>query len=146
MQLYDKSAYHIFNNLSLTGARFNDIMSINNWYIKDKDFIILKPNKGNNERVFKSKELDSIFLSWIEKKVDIKRLRSYSTCNRYFIHLFPINPIIQKKKRLTTHIFRHVYAKNLKKNDLSDEQIQKKLGEKELKSAQNYIYSTLYTK
>jgi hypothetical protein len=49
------------------------------------------------------------------------------------------------QKRSYTHIFRHLKAKNMKAGGSTDLQIKEYLGEKNLKSAQAYIYSEIYT-
>ena len=143
VEKYDYNAFILFNQMRLSGARFNDITDIKRWNVSDDGIFFLQPQKNNNVRIIQPDQLDDVYMQWILNGLNISNIRSYSTMKRIFYKFFPIYPIIYKQKRINTHLFRHLFAKKLHLNKITDKEIQTILGEKYLSSAKNYIYSEL---
>lgn len=137
--------FSVFQTMYKTGGRFSDIYNHQNWTVIDANYLKLTPQKNNNIRIIPASDInfylyDSILNGW-----DIGREFSYSYAKNAYNRFFPGPKLFVKSKPVTTHLFRHNKAKLLKKEGNTDSQIQQYLGEKSITSANQYIYSNIYT-
>jgi len=145
IQNFDFIKASIFNQMLLIGARFNDVYYLNNWEQIDDVFFRLKPLKNNNIRIINIKNMDPLLINQIQKKYNIYENTSYSNSLLWFKRIYENPFLFIKNKSVKTHIFRHAFAKNLKKKGKTDNEIKIILGERNQSSANQYIYSDIYT-
>jgi site-specific recombinase XerD len=135
--------FPLFDTLYRTGMRFEDCFSLVRWQILENSMVAVSTAKGSDIRLFGQSEINPSLLAAVTSgNLDFFNF-SYSTALRYFSLAFPIPNLTIGGKRVKTHIFRHNKARTLKESGLSDIEIQKYLGEKNLSSAVSYIYSTI---
>lgn len=145
IQIYNPIQASIYQNQIVTGARFNDVAKLANWSIVNDKTIKLQPQKKNDIRVFNIEELDVMLVDQLRSGYDMYRQTSYKNAVEVFNSMFPVRRMMVKNKSIKTHIFRHIKAKQLKRQELSDNDIRLYLGERSQRSANDYIYSTIYS-
>lgn len=128
----------------LTGARANDVLSFERWTLLANGNIQLAPQKGNLNRVFTPSEIDSKFYYYISNGINIFDGLFYRKYCYYVERCLYANAFTIGRKSVNTHLFRHLYAKRLQSQGLTDVVIKEKMGERKLQSAQGYIYSSIY--
>jgi integrase len=171
---HDVFIYSIIHTQFLTGLRINEVLEYNRWsvsvdisnifgdsgffkpnffeiqsldYIKFNNYetYTVKTEKKSNDRSFNYDELNNIFADCLKNNTTYILPQNYRYISRAFRKLLPITNIYIGNKPVNTHIFRHYKAKQLKNKGYTDEQIKDYLGEKDLKNAQTYINSEIYT-
>lgn len=145
VQIYNPIQASIYQNQINLGCRFNDVMKLAKWKEVNDLTCTLQPQKNNSLRVFNKSDLDVILRHQLENGYDLYSTTSYSDAISVFYRMFPIPNIRIKNKPVKTHIFRHIKAKRLKANGMTDNEIRLYLGENMQRSANDYIYSTVYT-
>jgi len=140
--LYSFEYRELFNLLYLTGCRINDILEFQRWNVLNNGDLLLQPQKNNNLRLFKQNEVTLLFYNSILENNNMFNGMLYGSCEYHLLKVINKYDIRKDKKKITTHLYRHNYTKKLKMKGFTDEQIKVILGEKQLASAQNYIYSS----
>lgn len=133
----------LYEVLYYSGCRINDVLEFNRWSVLMNGNVQLQPQKGNNLRVFQSVELPYLFYDNLINNYNCFENILYGKAEYHLKTLINKYDIRRNKKKLTTHLFRHNYAKKLHDIGKTDTEIQLILGEKHLISAQNYINSNL---
>ena len=137
--------YHLaFSVQYVTGCRFNELRQISRFSIIDSTDFSLQPQKGNNLRTLPISILPPEFISMIQAQDDYFQGLTQSTASYYFRTFYYNKRIFHDNKQLTTNLFRHHYCKYLYNAGYSISQIANNLGERDLKNAENYIFSDLY--
>lgn len=134
---YYDALYHL-------GIRATEALMPSIWSFPSENTVVLQPHKGNNMRFFLRSDMPVDFLYSLEFPEFVEVVPSYSQLNYLFSIYMYYGKIFIGKKSSTLHLFRHNYVKKLKSSGLTDIEIQNKIGEKELSSAEQYIYSTYY--
>ena len=145
VQIYNPIQASIYQNQINLGCRFNDVMKLEKWSIVNELTVSLLPQKNNSLRVFNKSDLDVMLRHQLENNYNLYSKTSYSDAISVFYRMFPLPNIRVKNKPIKTHIFRHIKAKRLKANGMSDNDIRLYLGENMQRSANDYIYSQVYT-
>jgi len=128
--------------LQSTGIRSSELQSLN-WELLDDNKFLLYTLKNSSPRIFEASELNEEFIDYLLNPSKKKLIINYTTL-LYYLELLQKNyRFFLKDKNLLLHMFRHAYAKRLKLQGLTDIEIQLKMAEKNLKSAQHYIYSEI---
>lgn len=127
----------------MTGARANDILNFSRWTLLANGNVQLQPQKNNLLRIFTPEEVDSGFYSALVDNCNYFGGLYYRKYEYYLervlhSHIFRVN-----QKPVSTHLFRYNYARKMKENGFTDVEIKDKLGERQLVSAQAYIYSQI---
>ena len=136
--------FDYFTNVKNLGLRANEPFLLNNWNFVDNTYFTLKPQKGNDTRIFLPIELSEYFRSSIINKVSNYYPFSYSQFNMYFKR-FSTQPFIYCDNRNeSVNILRHYKAKTMKNEGKTDIEIATYFGERDLKNMRGYIYSDLY--
>lgn len=135
--------FPLFDTLYRTGMRFEDCFTLERWEIIGKQKVAVSTAKGSDIRILDGSEINPSLFAAVEGGNTLFFNFSYSTALRYFSLAFPQPNLQIGEKKVKTHIFRHNKARTLKASGLSDHQIQKYLGEKNLSSANAYIYSII---
>jgi len=135
-------AYNTFGILYYGGFRISEIISLGTLDLNNGTFV-MQPRKGNNVRTLSYTDFPLDFRDIIKHSTSVFLFNSVSNAQHFFSNHWKYKTIFHKTKNVSSHLFRHNYAKKLKSQGLTDGQIQLKLGEKQLSSAQNYIYSIL---
>lgn len=146
LEFTSQNDYQLFNSihfLYVTGCRSAEI-NLNKWSIDEDGIYTLVPCKHNNERKFLKEELPSHFIKCYEVQDISSYMIPYSSIKRGIQSNLLGKKFKIGKKYLHTHIFRHNYAKKLRVNGYSNEEIKEKMGEKYLSSAMGYIHSDIY--
>lgn len=126
------------------GARINELCNPAFWNFKDIEKIELQPQKGNKLRYFDM----SIFDEYAQIKIKNNEF-PFAFCTpevtRYFFNnYYPRLHVWVERKEIQSHLFRHLYCKKLFEAGQTISQISEKLGERDTKNTQGYIYSQLY--
>lgn len=142
--IYNPIQASIYQNQINLGCRFNDVYKLEKWQIVNSLTVSLRPQKNNSLRVFNKSDLDFMLLDQLENEYNYYSKTSYSDAISVFFRMFPYPRIKVKNKFVKTHVFRHIKAKQLKRDGMSDNDIRLFLGENMQRSANDYIYSTVY--
>lgn len=140
-------SYQAFNSFSLllnTGIRAEEI-DTNLWEKRTDGNFELIPQKRNNARIFSPSEIPILWQNAVINQNPIFYTNSYSTLLRAFHNTKNWTKIYIYTKEISIHLYRHLYARNLKELGLTDEQIKDKMGEKKQSSADSYIYGKLFS-
>lgn len=135
--------YLAFKVQYVTGCRFNELRQISRFSIIDSTDFSLQPQKGNNLRTLPISIIPSEFLSMIQAQDDYFQGLTQSTASYYFRTFYFGKRIFHDNKQLTTNLFRHHFCKSLYNSGYSVSQIAYQLGERDVKNAENYIFSDL---
>lgn len=135
--------FPLFDTLYRTGMRFEDCFTLLRWEILSEQKVAVATAKGSDIRILDGSEINPALLAAVAAGNTQFFNFSYSTALRYFSLAFPQPNLKIGGKKVKTHIFRHNKARTLKASGLSDQEIQRYLGEKNLSSANAYIYSVI---
>jgi integrase len=126
------------------GTRLIESIQPSRWELK-KNYFILTTAKGSEKREIKLKELQEESIYFLLNSPDAYQERPQTIYEYTMRRFYKGREFYIGEKRSYTHIFRHRIAKNMKAEGKNDKTIQKYLGEKTIISAQQYIYSEIYT-
>ena len=128
----------------LTGLRANEVLNFELWQVDEHQNLIVQTLKKSNPRTFSINEVSSIFADLLI--YDNTRLITfnYKYLQRHFNKFVHYQKLYTGNKKISTHLFRHNKAKQLKQSGFTDIQIQTYLGEKDIKNALTYINSDIY--
>lgn len=141
--IIDPNLTILYDIMYRTGCRINDVLEFNRWTVLMNGNIQLEPQKNNNLRVFQESELPSIFYDNLVNNYNFLNGYFYGKCEYHLKSIINKYDIRRYDKKITTHIFRHNYAKKMSDTGMTNEQVRVKLGEKQLSSATGYISSVL---
>lgn len=137
--------YHLaFSVQYVSGCRFNELRQVSRFSIIDSTDFSLQPQKGNNIRILPINLLPPEFISMIQTQDVYFEGLTQSTASYYFRTFYFGKRIFHNNKQLTTNLFRHNYCKALHNSGYTISQIAYSLGERDIKNAENYIFSELY--
>lgn len=135
---------HLFLLLYQTGLRFNDVaLCFNSTH--DENTFTIQPSKHNNLRTINFKDVNNSFISFVKGVDSFYYRQSYSSVIRFLKMCNPMSNLRINKKEIHTHIFRHNYMKKLFSSGHSISDICTITGEKQITSAVNYIFSSIYS-
>lgn len=126
------------------GIRASESFNFNLWSLENQNFIILRPLKYNDVRVFSLEEIPISFLNLLHNNNLTNYKVNYSRLNYLYNSGALYNNIYIGNKSTTLHLFRHIYVKRLILRGFSDIEIKNNLGERNLKSALAYINSKFH--
>lgn len=132
-----------FELLKITGIRADEI-NLKYWIKLSPDLYKLTPTKRNNERFFTEAELTQEWIEAIELQNPVRFTNSYSSLMYYFQKTKLWSKMYVNVKEICNHLYRHLYARNLKDLGYTDDEIRIKMGEKKQTSADEYIYGIIY--
>jgi integrase len=132
-----------YENLINNGFRLSELLDYNRFQVLQDNIITFQPLKRNNLRLFTYNDLTPLFYNSIVNRYPLYHSFSVHQTYTIFQRYFPIQNIHHRTKPLSNHVFRHYYAKQLLLSGLTEEQIQSKMGEKNLISSNGYVYSKL---
>ena len=144
--LRDRDIFLYNYNLILynTGLRARELHTMNRWAVNPDKTFTCTTSKGSNPRIFTCDDLTAYFINAIQNYLNAWEYNSYDTMNLYFNRNSSCGSIKHLNKYLSLSLYRHHFCKKLHYEGYSDEYIQAKLGEKDLRNSNNYIYSELY--
>jgi len=142
---FDFYLHDLFFNQYNTGLRYSDLYDLYRWEFVVPEIYLCHPAKGNSPRMFNNEELSFPFRESVRSNNSIYEVCRYTTTIRYFNRYFQEPHIKVGRKEISTHIFRHNKAKQLKQQEWNDEQIRIYFGEQNIVNTMGYIYSTVYT-
>ena len=143
-ELNDIFLHSLFDTLYKTGLRVSEVTDWSRWTIISKKYLQVQTLKGSNPRTFKNNKLNPIFVDLIRYNTTYLANFNYKNLSRAFNRFAPYSHLLIGNKQVSTHLFRHNKAKQLKSKGYSDIEIQTYLGEKDLKNALVYINSKIY--
>ena len=143
---FDAIMYSIFLNMATTGARFNDVYEVKRWTLLESGMLQLEPQKRNNLRYFSRDQVDTLLLDQIVTGENYYSKVSYSNCLFWYKRFSDGLNLNVKTMAVQTHLFRHIKAKELKEDGMTDIEVQNYLGERHLISAHSYINSRVFSK
>ncbi len=141
---FDFYLHDFFSNQFQTGIRYIELYELIRWSYIDDNQIILNTAKDSYDRTFTSNDITFPFYESIITGEFLYNTCAYTTTSRYFKRYYRWPGVYVGTKSLSTHIFRHHKAKQLKHEGLTDLEIQLYFGEKDLKNVQTYIYSQIF--
>lgn len=142
--LYTKELKIVAHTQYITGCRANDVIEFERWSNVGNNTIRLNPQKGNNFRDFDKSILDGSLVSCIENNVNLFEGLFYRKYQYYMASILGRFCFSLGSKNISTHLFRHNYAKKLKSSGYSDSDIKTMMGERNQVSANQYIYSQIH--
>ncbi len=136
------NAHTTFTLMHNIGCRASETRQENFVEYGERNYLLIT-KKRNFDRIIEISRIPENFRICIENRNMELALSSYSTIEFYLNRYAPYQ-IFNRKKECSTHIFRHIYAKNLKEIGFTMEEIQADLGEKNIASIFQYVYSELF--
>jgi site-specific recombinase XerD len=122
----------------LNGLRISEVLNVKAHDIMWNGLIKIKGLKGSDDRYCISKLYSDWWLNSVAKGNDISRLRSRYYYHRLLLYKGMYYPSTKKRKRIVTHVFRHLYVRINKSNNISMKDIQFLIGHKSINSTLYY--------
>ncbi|MDR0567472.1 MAG: hypothetical protein LBG47_10650 [Prevotellaceae bacterium] len=141
---FDAVAHALYHTMRNTGLRFEDCYNTDRWRDNGNSTFSVATAKHSNTRTIPYSLLSPLHLQRLTNNTPHVFPYSYTQYLRYYARFFPAPRLMCRHKPIKTHLFRHLKAKELKASGVNDANIQAYLGERQLSSAQQYIYSTIY--
>lgn len=132
-----------FSAQYVTGCRFTELQEPARWQIYNTNFVTLQPLKNGNLRTFAAADLPADFVTLIRNADLYLSNLNLSTGSYYFRKFYPQKKVYHLDKQITTHLFRHHYAKKLFATGSTRPEIQILMGEVDIKNSNGYIDSIL---
>lgn len=126
-----------------TGCRFTELAEPNRWTFLAPNSITLQPLKSGNLRTFNALTLPADFVQLVRNSSLYLSNLNLSTGSYYFRKFYPQKKVYHLDKVITTHLFRHHYAKSLFAEGKTRTEIQILMGEVDIKNSNGYIDSVL---
>lgn len=143
-EILDLQMIDLFLNLYNTGLRFTEMTSKSRWEMIDPETYSVTTLKKSNPRIFRDADLSQQFINSQKSPGRLYPTCLYSTTSIWLQRAFhPLTPRI-KKKKVTTHIFRHNFFKRLDQEGKTIEEIKTITGEVDSKNVETYINSIIY--
>lgn len=134
-----------FELMYKTGCRISEAINPSLWHRVGADVLILQPLKLNNNREFLISEVNCFLLdNLLNGNLTVFDL-NYSKVNYHILNQIRSYDVTIRNKNSSCHLFRHNYAKQLKLQGKSDVQIKNIMGERNQSSANEYIYSEIFS-
>ena len=134
-----------FRLMYLSGCRISESIDPLLWQRSSLDTISLAPLKFNNTRIFLISDIQCFLIdNLLASNFSVFDL-NYSKVNYHILNQIRSYDITIKDKNSSCHLFRHNFAKQLKISGKSDNEIKLLLGERNQSSANEYIYSQIYS-
>jgi hypothetical protein len=127
-----------------TGCRLIESVEASRWSVNGNK-ITLDTAKRNNKRKFFFDEIPEISKKFIESGENFGLEKPQNTFQYQQQLFFGARIFTIGEKKSFNHLFRHNVARQKKKAGWTDKQIKIWLGEKNLISAEQYIYSDIFT-
>lgn len=127
-----------------TGCRITEGLEFTRWTLLGNGNIQLQPQKSNNLRVFDPSITINKYFGGVINNVNTTNGLHYRKYNYYIEKIIGFNNFTIGNKGVSSHLFRHNFAKQLKVNGMSDNDIKNSLGEITQQSANHYIYSQIH--
>lgn len=134
----------IFSLLKDTGCRIQEATDPIRWRRLGSDYA-LKPLKGNDIRTFSTAELSQNTIVYLNNFPNYPQEIPMRKYQQQFDYFKGNVTILRGQKEISTHLFRHNYARQLRVNGLTDVQVQNKLGERTLSSALEYLDTKIFS-
>lgn len=128
------------------GCRASESINRSLWKKTSEFMYELSPLKKNNRRYFHTQDVPDSFKFYLENDRKVDYSLNYNKLSYLFKQLSLYRSIYVGEKQSTLHLFRHNYVKILLANHFTNEEIQYRLGERNLKSAMSYINSEFSSK
>lgn len=133
----------IFQLMYNTGCRHLEACSLARWGVFSGSIVKLDTLKGNGLRPFPFSIIPSYYLAKIQSLGASPLIFTPSQIEYYLKNNMLIQNIRNGDKAITTHVFRHNFARQLKANGYTDAQIQTEFRHTSPTSTANYIYDPL---
>jgi integrase len=129
-----------------TGCRASESIELSRWSLFNQNTIKLQPQKRNDIRIFDASTLDPVNFFKISNQIEYAAYINYRRLEYAISGLIGQFGIVIKNKSSVCHLFRHNYVQRLLLQDKSDIEIKDLLGERTMKSTNDYILSEIYSK
>ena len=126
-----------------TGCRIGEAIQFNRWTLLGNGNIQLQPQKSNNLREFDPTVIRAKYFDYVIANTDLFSSVGYRKYNYYLEKVLNYHQFTIGNKSVSSHLFRHNYARQLKLLGVSDDNIRINLGEVTQQSANHYIYSQI---
>ena len=134
----------IYDLMYRTGCRYIEAQEVRRWELDGNGYCILTTSKDGEQRIFKQSELPKPFIRMIKDKEEHTATHSYRTLIRDFYGALPYRILYTGNKPIALHAFRHNYVKALMEQGKTTEEIQMKMGHKDISNTLKYINSVIY--
>lgn len=144
MRTFNNQYASLFNTLFVTGLRIGEITKQDRFIIKESPYFEIVTEKGSNNRIISSLELDSYF----QYDYNLGRYpytNTSSSVASYFMRRYMTKKTVYVGDKITTtHLFRHCLIKFLYSINWEVSQIAEFMGEKDNKNIIMYIDSQIF--
>jgi site-specific recombinase XerD len=130
--------YELLYLMRQFGFRYNEVEHVTTAAHDGNGNLIWETSKNNNSRLIPLAQLRPMVLLSNQDGVNYMALQSYRTVERFFDESHSYSKITCKGKDIGTHLFRHVYIKNLYANGLTSMQVLALTGLKNTRVAEGY--------
>jgi integrase len=144
LRTFDVTAHALFSTMRRTGLRFEDAHNITRWTDNHNGTFSVETAKHSAIRTIPYADVSDLHLQRLQSNHPYVFPYSYASYLRYFTMFSPAPFLLCKSKPIKTHLFRHIRARELKAAGHTDAEIQQYLGEQQITSAQQYIYSIIH--
>lgn len=135
--------FEFFYIQSITGCRFIELKEGVRWSVADQTHLLLFTAKGSSPRIFKKDSFPLYFIQSVTAGTCYFNRITNSTASYYFKVFYPKKRVFHGQHPLTTHLFRHNFAKQLYLANYSRLEVQSEMGEKSIFNSNSYIDSDL---
>ncbi|MEI7513175.1 MAG: hypothetical protein WCJ74_00960 [bacterium] len=135
--------FEFFSIQSITGCRFIELKELSRWSVADETHLLLFTAKGSAPRLFKKSAFPPFFVKAITDSNNYFFSITNATASYYFKVFYPKKKVFHLQHPLTTHLFRHNFAKQLHLSNYTRADVQLEMGEKSIFNSNIYIDSVL---
>ncbi len=140
---YQPAVAPLITVLHLTGCRQGEVLDRARWSLQLDDSWILYPQKGNSPRVIPAQSVPLAFKAWVLGSGYPFKLSSLTNLRR-ITDLLSLYPLARcGDKEISTHRFRHNYAKKLSIGGASIAEIKADLGLSSTAVTSGYVNSVI---
>ena len=130
--------YELLYLMRQFGFRYNEVEHVTHAVADGNGNLIWETSKNNNPRLIPIAQLRQMVLLSNQDRVNYMGVQSYRTVERFFDDNHQYSKITCKGKDIGTHLFRHVYIKNLYLNGMTSLQVLALTGLKNTRVAEGY--------
>lgn len=133
--LIDKAVIEV---LFLNGLRISEVLSVNSNDIMTNGLIRIKGLKGSSDRYVHTQFYSHFWINSVKKGFILNDVRSRYYYHRLFIAKGLYYKATKEEKRIVTHVYRHLYVRILKSNNISLNDLRSIIGHKSITSTLHY--------
>lgn len=135
LDLIDKAVIEV---LFLNGLRISEVLSISSNDVMSNGLIRIKGLKGSDDRYIHTQLYSHFWVNAVRKGFVLNDVRSRYYYHRLFVKKGIYYKATKEEKRIVTHVYRHLYVRMMKNDNIKLNEIKNIIGHKSINSTLHY--------